>query len=130
MKKRVLTVICAMLLGTCVSTQAAFQTQVTVVPTSTPHQYRAEFKIIEVGKDGKPTVLATPIMLTNAEQEARAIYWLGAKPENVEADVQDGIICTVLVKETNGGVEAATTVTVKQRGITTADTALNLTVKK
>ena len=63
-----------------------------------------EFKITQLDGHGDSAVLSAPSLLVNAGQESQVVV--------MDGEEEAGITCTVLVKEVNGGVEAATSVTV------------------
>jgi hypothetical protein len=130
MNMRVLAVIGVVVFAGSFSVHAAYQTEVTVTPESEPHQYRAEFVITETGEDGKATVLAKPIVISNAGQEAQAIVGIDNRTGNVEAAKKNGVLCKALVKEMGTGVQATTTVTVNKNGVTMLRTVDNITVRK
>jgi hypothetical protein len=121
MKRRMLTILTALVLGACVSARGAYRTESTVTPLAEAHQYQVDFKIMEVGKDGKVHVLSTPRLVTVAGQECQA--------KAVEKE-KDEVHCSALIKETDTGVEAVTTVTVMEQGNATLSTVQSLTIKK
>ena len=129
--KKSLLIVAGVILGACITAQAGYRTEVVVRPvdkagnpslSSEEHQFEVQFKIIEVAKDGTTNLLSTPKVATIAGQEAQ--IKVGDEKE------ENGVFCTALVKEVDGGIEAITTVVVKEKGIEQLNTAQTITVKK
>ena len=79
-----------------------YQSSVNVRPAGA-NQYIAEFKIMEGERR-----LALPRILVTAANEG--MVSIGGEKE------KNGVVCTVLVTENDNGVEATTTVTIKDEG--------------
>jgi hypothetical protein len=109
MKKAMTAAMVGLFLGVCVSAQAGYRTEVKVTPSAEPHHFVVEFKIIQAEKGGKTDVLSAPKMVVKAGEEGQ-VKIVGDEKE------QTGVFCTALVKETNGGIETTTSVTVKEKG--------------
>ena len=127
--KKVMMVVAGLVLGACMTVQAGYRTETTVVPTETTvvpgaaeRQYVVEIKIIEVAKDGKTDVLCTPRIIVTSGKESKII--VGDEKE------QNGVFITPLVKEIEGGIEAVITVVVKEKGIEKLSTTQSVTLKK
>jgi hypothetical protein len=121
MNKTIVTVM-GLVLGVCISAQAAYRTEVKVTPSTEPHLFVVEFKIVDVAKDGKMTVLSAPKMAVKADQEGK-INVVNEKEES-------GVFCTALVKETDDSVEVTTTVIVKDKGLEKLNNAQIVTLKR
>ena len=103
--------IVALTLSACASSSMGYRTDVKVtrVPAATePHQYLVEFRITQIDGDGNSAVLSAPSVRVNAGQEGEVVV--------MDQEAKTGISCTVLVKEVDGGVEAATSVTITANG--------------
>ena len=92
-----------------------YQSSVNVRPAGA-NQYIAEFKIMEGERR-----LALPRILVNAANEG--MVRIGGEKE------KNGVVCTVLVTENDNGVEATTTVTIKDEGKNVYLSRQNLKVK-
>ena len=121
MKKGMMAV-AGLVLGACMTAQAGYRTETTVVPGTEAHQYVVQIKIIDVAKDGKMDVLSAPKVTVKAGEEGKIN--VGDEKE------QNGIFCTALVKEVEGGIEAVTAVVVKEKGTEKLSTAQSVTLKK
>ena len=121
MKKGMMAV-AALALGACLTAQAGYRTETTVAPGTEAHQYVVKIKIIDVVKDGKMDVVSAPTVTVKAGEEGKII--VGDEKE------QSGVFCTVLVKEIEGGIEAVTTVVVREKGTEKLSTAQSVTLKK
>jgi len=106
--KKLMMVVAGLVLGACMTAQAGFRTETTVTPGTEAHQYVVQFKITDVAKDGKTDVLSTPKVTLKAGQESKITV--------ADEKEQNGVFCTALVKEIEGGIEAVTTVVVKEKG--------------
>lgn len=116
--KKMLAVV-GLFIGACVIAQAGYRTEATVTPASEAHQYVVRFKIMDVAKDGKTDVLSAPQIIVKAGQEGKAMV--------ADEKGLDGVFCTAIIKEIEGGVEAVTTVVVKEKGeevLSTAQTVI------
>ena len=105
--------------------RAGYRTETTVTPGAEAHQYVVQFKITGTGKEGKADkTLSMPAIITKAGEEGRCT--LGDDKE------RNGVFqsCTVLVKETETGIEAVTTVIVKVLGAEELNTSQTISVKK
>ena len=122
MKRTITAAVLGLVLGACVSAQAGYRTEVKVTPSTEPHQFVVEFKIIQADKDGKTDVLSAPKLVVKSGEEGRAII--------ADEKEESGVFCTALVKETDAGVEATTTVTVKEKGTEKLSSAQSITMKK
>ena len=111
-----------MALGACMTVQAGYRTETTVVPGTEAHQYVVQIKIIDVAKDGKIDVLSAPQLTVKVGEEGKITV--------ADEKEQDGIFCTALVKEIEGGIEAVITVVVKEEGTEKLSTAQSVTLKK
>ena len=109
-------------LALAIGAEAAYRTEATVTPSDTAHQYVVQFKITKVGKDGKTDVLSTPKLEVKAGTEAD--IHVG------DDQLQSGVFCTAIVREVADGVEAVTTVTIKEKGTEKLSTSQRMTVKK
>jgi len=118
--KRVMMAVVGLAFGACLSAQAGYRTETTVVPVPAAHQYVVQFKIIEVAKDGKKDVLGAPKLTVKAGEEGRITV----------GKEQDGISCTALIKEIEGGIEAVTAVIVNEKGTEKFNTAQSVTLRK
>ena len=121
MKKWIMAV-AGLVLGACVTVQAGYQTEAVVTPGTDAHQYVVQFKIIDVAKDGKTDVLSAPKLVVKAGEEGKITV--------ADEKEQDGVFCTALVKEIEGGIEAVTTVVVKAKGAEKLSTTQTVTLKK
>jgi len=121
MKKGMLAV-AGLILGACMTAQAGYRTETTVTPGADAHQYVVQIKIMDVAKDGKTDVLSAPKLTVKAGEEGKMS--VGDEKE------QNGVFCTALVKEIDGGIEAVTTVVVKEKGTEKLSTAQSVTLKK
>ena len=108
MKKAMIAIIIALFLGSPISVQAGYQTEVTVTPSTEPHQFVVNFKIIQTKKDDKQDVLSTPMMIVKESQKGRI------EINNEKEEM--AILCTALVKKTDTGIETTTTVTINENG--------------
>jgi hypothetical protein len=120
--KKVMMAVAGLALGACMTAQAGYRTETTVVPGTEAHQYVVQIKIIDVAKDGKTDVLSAPKVTVKADEEGKIT--VGDEKE------QNGVFCTALVKEIEGGIEAVTTVVVKEKGTEKLSTAQSVTLKK
>jgi hypothetical protein len=120
--KKVMMAVAGVILGACMTSQAGYRTETAVAPGAEAHQYVVQIKIIGVAKDGKTDVLSAPIITVKAGEEGKIT--VGDEKE------QNGVFCTVLVKELEGGIEAVTTVVVKEKGTEKLSTAQIVTLKK
>lgn len=121
MKKR-LAMIAGLVLSAFLTAQAGYRTETTILPGPEAHQFVVKFKIIDVDKEGKTDVLSTPQITVKAGQEGKVT--VGDEKE------ENGVFCTVLVKEIENGVEALTTVIVKEKGKEVLSTSQTVTMKK
>ena len=99
--------ILAFMLSACASSPIGYRTDVKVTRVTSatePHQYLVEFRITQIGGDENSAVLSAPSVLVNAGQEGQVVV--------MDQEEKTGIVCTVLVKEVDGDVEAATSVTI------------------
>ena len=109
----VILLIVALTLSACASSSIGYRTDVKVTmldstSATEPHQYLVEFRITQIDGDGNSAVLSAPNVLVNADQEGEVVV--------MDQEKKAGIACTVLVKEVDGGVEAATSVTITANG--------------
>jgi len=121
MKKWIMAV-AGLVLGACVTAQAGYRTETVVTPGADAHQYVVQFKIMDVAKDGKTDVLSAPKLVVKAGEEGKITV--------ADEKEQDGVFCTALVKEIEGGIEAVTTVVVKAKGAEKLNTTQTVTLKK
>jgi hypothetical protein len=119
--KKVMLVVAGLVLGTCMTAQAGYRTETTVAPGMEAHQYVVQIKIIDVAKDGKMKLLSAPKIGVRAGQES--------KIDLEDGKEQDGVFCTVLVKEIAGGIQADTTVIVKDKSTEKLNTTQSVTLK-
>ena len=105
-------VLVAVMVAGCGTTQKAWQTTTTVSPTG-QQQYTVGWTIQSTGGDGKD-ILTTPNVTVSAGTEG-VVRLPGANEEN-------GVFSTALVNKTATGLEAVTTVTVKENGKTVLNT--------
>ena len=110
----------AIMAAGCATTERSYQTSTTVAPAGPAHVYTVEFKIWQTGKDGEQTLLGAPMITLKAGEKAR-ISMHDKKKES-------GIFCTALVTETESGLEALTTVIVKEEGTETLNTSQTQTM--
>ena len=122
MKKIMMVAVAGLILGACVSAQAGYRTEVTVTPETDVHQYVVQFKIIDATKDGKTDVMSAPKLVVKAGEEGKITV--------ADEKEQSGVFCTALVKETEGGIVAVTTVMVKENDTEKLNTTQSMTVKK
>ena len=120
--KKLMMVVAGLALGACMTAQAGYRTEATVTPGAEAHQYVVQIKITEVAKDGKTDVLSAPILVVPAGKEGKITA--------ADEKEQNGVFCTALVKEIEGGIEAVTTVVVKEKGIEKLNTTQSVTLKK
>lgn len=121
MKKGMMAVV-GLVLGACVTAQAGYRTEAVVTPATEAHQYVVQFKIMDVAKDGMTDVLSAPKLVVKVGEEGKI---------NVSDEKeQDGLFCTALVKEIEGGIVAITTVVVKAKGAEKLSTCQTVTLKK
>ncbi len=120
MNKLMMAVAC-LFLGACAMARAEYRTEVIVTPGPVAQQYVVQFKIMDVTKGGK-SVLSTPKITVKTGEEGKVSI--------ADAKDQDGVLCTVLVKEIEGGIEAVTTVLVKEEGAEKLNTTQTVVVKK
>jgi len=113
-----------LILGACVTAQAGYRTEATIRPVGEAHQFEVTFRIMEVAQDGKTNVLSAPRIVVTAGQEGQIRIGSEAAKE------EDGVFCTVLVKEADDGVEAVTTVTIKEKGSEKLSTSQSITLKR
>ena len=111
-----------LILCACMTVQAEYRTETTVVPGAEAHQYVVQIKVSEVAKDGKTDILSAPKVALKAGKEGKIT--VGDEKE------QNGVFCTALVKEIEGGIEAVTTIVVREKGIEKLNTAQSVTLKK
>jgi hypothetical protein len=119
--KKVMLVVAGLVLGTCMTAQAGYRTETTVAPGMEAHQYVVQINIIDVAQDGKTKVLSAPQTVVRAGQESKIAV--------EDEQEQDGVFCTVLVKEIAGGIQADTTVVVKDKSTEKLNTAQSVTLK-
>jgi Flp pilus assembly secretin CpaC len=67
--KKVIMAAAGLALGVCMTAQAGYRTETTVVPGTEAHQYVVQIKIIAVAKDGKMDVLSAPKLTVKAGEE-------------------------------------------------------------
>ena len=91
-------------------TAASYHVDVKVRPAGEARQYMIEFRISETQADGKTNVLSAPKVTTQAGHEGRI--------QVSDEQEQSGIFCTALVNEKERGIEAVTSVSVKEGGRT------------
>ena len=111
-----------LVLGACMTAQAGYRTETTVASGTEAHQYVVKIIIIDVAKDGKTDVVSAPMVTVKAGEEGKIT--VGDEKE------QNGVFCTALVKEIEGGIEAVTTSVVKEKGVEKLSTAQSVTLKK
>jgi hypothetical protein len=114
--------VAGMVLGVCMTARAGYRTEAAVTPGAEPHQYVVQFKITDVAKDGKGRVLSAPKIVVNAGKEGTVTV--------ADEGEQSGLFCTALVKETEGGIEAVTAVTLKEKGTEKLSTVQSVSVKR
>ena len=122
MKKIMMVAVAGLILGACGSAQAGYRTEITVAPGTDVHQYVVQFKIIDATKDGKTDVMSAPKLVVKAGEEGKITV--------ADEKEQSGVFCTALVKETEGGIVAVTTVMVKENDTEKLNTTQSMTVKK
>lgn len=122
MKKKTFVAAASVLFGACLATQAAYRTEATVTPSGAAHQYVVQFKITDTAKDGKAEVLSAPQVVVEAGKQAQVSVG--------DDQSQSGVFCTAIVREVADGVEAVTTVTIKDKGIEKLSSTQSITVKK
>ena len=110
MTKAMTAMVAGLVLGVCVSAQAEYRTEVVVTPAMESHRFVVEFRIIDTDKDGKCVELQTPRITVSVGEEGQV------KITNAKAATE--VVCTALVQETNLGLEATTTVIIKDKGAT------------
>jgi len=120
--KKVMMAMAGLALGGCMTAQDGYRTEATVTPGTEAHQYVVQFKITDVAKDGKTDILSTPKVTVKAGKEAKITV--------ADKKEQNGVFCTALVKESEGGIEAVTTVVVKEKGTEKLNTTQSVTLKK
>lgn len=121
MSKALIATVVGIILSICVSAQAGYQTNVKVAPSTVPQLFDVSFKITEVREDGKTEILYTPMMRVTVGQEGSA--------KIMDSEDKSGILCTALVKETDGAFEATTTVTIKDNGMEKLSISQSVTVE-
>jgi Flp pilus assembly secretin CpaC len=121
MKKGMMAAV-GLVLGACVTAQAGYRTETTVEAGEEAHQYVVQIKIIDVARDGKTDVLSVPKLTLKAGEEGKITVG--------DENGYNGVFCTARVKEIEGGVEAVTTVVVKEKGAEKLNTAQSVTLKK
>lgn len=120
--QKVVLAVAGLVVCACMTAQAGYRTETTVAPGAGAHQYVVQTKIIEVAKDGKTEVLSAPELTVKAGEEGTITV--------ADEKKQDGVFCTALVKEIEGGLEVVTTVVVKEKGTEKLSTAQTVTLKK
>ena len=110
----------AVMLAGCATTHKSYQTTTTVSPVG-QQQYTVEFNIQETAGDGTQNLLSAPKLITKAGEEAT----IKACDEKEE----DGIFCTAIVNEIADGIEALTTITVKEDGKKVLNTSQKTVMK-
>jgi hypothetical protein len=105
-------VLAGVMVAGCVPTQKSYQTTTTVSPAG-QQQYTVGWTIQSTGDDGKD-ILTTPTVTVSAGTEGE----IKVCDENEE----NGVFCTALVNKTATGLEAVTTVTVKENRKTVLNT--------
>jgi len=120
--KKGISVVAGLTLGICVAAQAGYRTEATVTPGAEAHEYVVQFKIMDVAKDGKAKVLSAPKIVVQAGKEGTV------RVADEQAD--SGFLCTALVNETEGGIEATTALVVKEKGAEKLSTAQTVTLRK
>lgn len=101
---------------------SSYHVDVKVAPAGEPKQYMIEFRISETQAGGKTNVLSAPRIVTLAGQEGRI--------QVSDGEEQSGIFCTAQVNEKEDGIEAVTSVEVKEGGKTLWSNSQSTTVKK
>lgn len=120
--RKLMLAVAGLVLGACVTAQAGYRTEASVTPCTETHQYVAKFRITDVAEDGKTDVLAAPQATVKAGEEG--------KISMIDEKEQNGVICTALVKEIEGGIEAVITVVVREKGTEKLNTTQTVTLKK
>jgi hypothetical protein len=80
-----------------------------------------KFKIMEIENDGKNKVIGAPYCEVQAGEESTI---------SVAKNEESGLFCTAIVNETEGGIEAVTTVVVKENGTEKLNTSQSITMEK
>jgi hypothetical protein len=122
MRRMGIRTVAALWLSAGLSAQAAYRTETVVKPGQAPHQYLVEIKVTDVQRDGRTDVLTAPKLVVKAGEEGRIVVG-DAKGEN-------GVFCTALVRETAVGLEALTTIVVKEKGAEKLNTAQTILLKQ
>ena len=106
----------------CGAPRRLYRTEATVAPAPTAHHYTVEFRIAELGRDGKAVVLSAPRLTVKAGQDGQI--------KVCDAREWNGIFCSARVDESDAAVQATTTVVVRSRGKATVNNAQTITVKR
>ncbi len=107
MKQALTAIMIALFLGVAVSAQAEYHTEVKVVPSKEPGQFFVEFKIIPKDKNDKSNLLSAPQQMIVSEGQEGKMKVIDDQEEVV-------LVCTALVAETDKGIEATTTITLRK----------------
>jgi hypothetical protein len=113
----------------CATTQRSYKTDLRIIPGNVFHTYVVEYKITETSKSLSGTIeqenaniLSVPALTVFAGREGQMKVCDPAE--------QNGVICTALVKENDEGIEAVTSVLVKEKGRTILNSLDNISIKK
>lgn len=122
MRYSILAVVLACLMASgCATAQKSYHTTTTVSPAG-QQQYTVGWTITSTEEDGSENVLSSPRVTLQAGKEG--------KIEVCNETEENGVFCTALVKKTTQGLEALTTVTIKEDGKTTLNTSQKTVVKE
>ncbi|MBI5723568.1 MAG: FecR domain-containing protein [Planctomycetes bacterium] len=117
---KMITAMVGLLLGTSVSAQAGYRTEVKVAPSTEPHQFVVECKIIDLGRGGKTVSMPKIVVIAGLEGQIKI----------EDEQKQSGVFCTAIVKETDSGIEATIAVTLKENGEEKLNSSQIVTMKK
>ena len=122
--KAVMTIaaLAGLMLGGCATAPHSYRTDVKVSPTASPHQYKVDFNLAEVGPDGAATTMSSPSITLNAGKEGQISV--------CDDQEKDGLFCKALVKENKDSVEVSTRVMLKAKGRETFNSAQSMVVTK
>ena len=131
MKIRIIALVFGVLVcAGCATTQRSYKTDVSITPSSVPHEYIVEYKIAEISKNisgasNEENVnihVSMPKLAVRAGQEGRL--------KVCDSNEQNGVICTARVKENADGIETVVSIIVKEKGRETLSSFQNIIVKK
>ena len=108
--------------SSCMTAQASYRTETTVTPGAQADEYVVHIKIMDSAKQGNEAVLSAPKLHVKTGEEGKCTV--------SDLNEQNGLFCTAIVNEIEGGIEAVTSVVMKHNGEPKHSEAQSVRLKK